>query len=121
MSAGAFVLSKYEANNGDIYPIRLQPESLDLEIATVSNDEPAGAVDQPTRAKVSRARGAIGIRPRKVSIRFTDPAPTGYKADQSYTIPVLQASLWDSAIAGTVASYLGVAAVVISRSPEDIR
>ena len=122
MSAGAFTTdSKYETNQGSIHAIRLQPETLALTIGETANTSPDGAVDSPFRARVSRSNGAYGLKPRTVTVRFTAAPPEGYKADQTYTLPVLQPTLWDTANAGTVCEYLGVAGVVVSTSPESIR
>lgn len=121
MSAGAFQLAKYESNSGSVYPVRVQPETLALTIDGNANAEPAGAVTIDQLVKVSRSRGEYGVLPRKVSIRFTGTAPTGYKADQTYTIPVLTEAVWDAATRTTAANYLGVAAEVVSRSSESIR
>jgi hypothetical protein len=57
MSSGNFVNSFYEANNGDIYAIRLQPETIDAAF----NPAPAGPADQPTRARVSGSRRGYGM------------------------------------------------------------
>lgn len=122
MSAGAFdPTAKYESNTGSIHSIRVQPETLALTIGGTANAVPAGAVDSPFRAQVSRSNGAYGLKPRAVTIRFTAAPPTGYKADETYTLPVMQATLWDTANAGTVCEYLGVAGIVVSTSPESIR
>ena len=121
MSAGAFELSKYQGNAGEIYPIRLQPETLAFEVDGTANAAPAGAVTIDQLVKVSRSNGAYGVRPRKVSIRFTGTPPTGYKADQTYDIPVMTDALWQTATRTTAVNYLGVAGEVVSRSSEDIR
>lgn len=121
MSAGAYVTTRYATNAGEIHPIRLQPETLALSIGGTANAAPTGALTRRLRATVSRSNGANGLKPRAVTIRFTAAPPAGYKADQTFTIPVLQAALWDSAIEGTTAEYLGVAAQVVSTSPESLR
>ena len=122
MSAGAFNVSKYESNIGTrIYPIRIQPESLAATFGGTANDAPAGAVTEPIFAKVSRSNGGYGVKPRAVSVRFTAAPPTNYKADQTYRIPVMTSDLWDAINPASVGTYLGVATVVVSKSPESIR
>lgn len=122
MSAGAFSISKYQANDGtSIYPVRLQPETLAAEFDGTANAEPAGATNQPIFAQVSRANGAYGVRPRKATIRFTATPPTGYKVDQTYTLPIMTSALWDTIVPGQVGTYLGVATQVVSKAPESIR
>jgi hypothetical protein len=122
MSAGAFLAdAKYESNNGSVHAIRVQPETLQLSIGGTANASPAGDVDSPFRARVGRSNGGYGLKPRAVTVRFTGTPPTGYKAGETYRVPVMQSTLWDTANAGTVCEYLGVAGVVVSTSPESIR
>lgn len=122
MSSGAFQLAKYEANDGtSIYPVRLQPETLAAEFDGTANDEPAGATNQPIFAQVSRANGGYGVRPRKITVRFTAAPPTGYKADQTYDLAIMTAALWNAAVPGQTGTYLGVATQVVSKAPESIR
>lgn len=75
MSAGNFILSRYQADNGAIHPIRLQPETLAASIGTV-NVAPTGTVTVGLRAKVSKTKRAYGLGPRTVTVRFTGPCLT---------------------------------------------
>ena len=121
MSAGEFQLFKYERNDGEIHPISLQPETTQLQIATIDNDEPAGATTRQTLAFVSKSNSGYGVRPRKITIRFTATPPTGYKADQTYSLPALQAAIWNAAVPGATGTYLSTACVVVSRGAENIK
>lgn len=121
MSAGAFVASKYESNVGDIYNCKVQPETLLAEFETVANTAPAGAVDQPVSAFMRSRQSGIGMHARRVSVVFTATPPTGYKADQILTIPILTSALWDGILPGSTGEYLGVATRVVGKQPERSR
>lgn len=121
MSAGAFSTTRYAANDGEIYPIKLQPETLALTIDGTANDAPTGGVTIDILAKVSRRNRAYGIKPRTVTIRFTAAPPTDYLANQLYTIPCLQPAIWNAAARSTTGTYLSTACVVVGKSAESIR
>lgn len=122
MSAGAFTRSFYTTNAGNVVPIRVQPETLQATIGGVGNLSAGGpATAGFPSATVSGSRRGIGIHPRTVTLTITGAPPTGYKLAQSYTIPVVNQAAWDAAITGTVASYLGAAAEVLSANPERIK
>ena len=126
MSAGAFILSRYETSSaalgGIIMPIKIQPETEALVIGGVTNTPPAGAVDFPLRVSVSATDGEYGVKPRKVTLRFTDPAdvPTGYSG-QDVIVPLLTPAAEAAAIPEAVGTYLTKAVKVISTKPEDFR
>jgi len=121
MSAGPFTISKYEADNGDIYAIRVQPETLLANIGGV-NAAPAGAVDQATSARVTGGNRKIGIKARSVTIRFTATPPTDYKADGLYRVPILTTGVYDAISAtGTTGTYLTVACVTVGKNGERVR
>lgn len=60
----AFVQTKYEANNGEIYGIRLETLT-----AGAAGGAPAGAVTQPQNVQVSKGNREFGIRPRGVRLK----------------------------------------------------
>lgn len=122
MSAGAFQLGRYEGNdNAKIYPIRVQPETIAAELGGTANAGPSGALTEEILVKVSRSSRGYGVRPRKVSFRFTGGVPAGYAAGQSYSIPVLQEATWDGVSTGATGTYLGEAIQIIGKSPESVR
>lgn len=124
MSQGAFQLSKYEAtseNGGGIYPVTVQPETLALEIATVTNAEPAGAVDQFVSARVSGGRNQIGMNCALARVRFTGTPPTGYLEGSSIALPLLTPAIRAVARRGAVGTYLTVAIVVTGVTAETAR
>ena len=121
MSTGAFVLSKYEANDGTIYPVKIQPETLDLTLGS-ANTAPAAAADGPVLAKVSKTRRAYGVGCRKVSFKFTaETPPTGYSKGQVLSLPILKPTLWNTLKAGVTGTYLGGAVEVVGTSSENVR
>ena len=61
MSAGAFSLTRYEADDvADIYPIRVQPETLALVVNGVTNTPPTDPANQAVSARARGARRSFG-------------------------------------------------------------
>lgn len=99
---GPFIKSKYEANNGDIYAIRIQPETI---IASV-NPAPTGAVDQPLYARVSGSRQGYGMFARVA--RFGRTVGTGDDSAQQYvTIPILTPTAFGDLNSESTITYNG--------------
>jgi len=122
VSAGAFSSSKYSANSGNIYKIRVQPETIQAVIDGVSNAAPAGAIDQEISASVSRGRRTVGMNARTVTFAFTGALPDGYNGTP-ISIPVLTQATFD-AWTGTpdkTGTYLEVAVRVAGSAPETKR
>lgn len=94
MSAGAFIETKYEADNGDIYSIRVQPDTLTAALGA-PNAAPAGAVTQPLFATARKSKRAYGMGARTARVRFTGAVPTGYLAGSILTIPVLTLAVYN--------------------------
>lgn len=123
MSAGDFESSKYELsaeNGGYIGKIRVQPETLAATFNATANAAPVGATNMPGSVKVSRGKRELGVGARSATIRFTSTPPDGYSGDD-VTIPILTpatAAAWTDESTGT---YLGVAAKIISKSPESVK
>ncbi len=116
MSAGRFEQSRYQSNRGNIYRIRVQPETLALTVGGEANDPPAGAVDQESSARVSGGNNAIGVKARSVTLRWTGAVPTGYLANELLRVPILQESVWDNIDLDATGTYLGSAVVVVGKS-----
>jgi hypothetical protein len=122
MSSGAFVDSFYSSNElGSIHPIRVQPETLALELGGQANAAPAGTTAILPSAQVSRGKRAIGINARTVTIQFT-ATKAGYLAGSKITLPWL-ASATFAAIKpkATVGTYQEVACKVVGKSPETVK
>lgn len=116
MSSGAFSLSKYEADDGTIHPIRIQPETI---IANF-NAAPTGATTSGIRAKVSGSRRTYGVHARLVRLTWTDPAqvPDGYKVGGTIALPILTAARYAAIKVGDATTYLGKGATVVGKTPE---
>lgn len=123
MSAGAFVISRYEASYAaNIHPIRVQPETTAASIGGTDNDPPAGVVNNPISVVVSRGRRSRGLIPRTVTLRAPATGqPAGYLALGLTTIPALTEAFFTAATAGAEVTYLGATFTVVGRSPEIVR
>lgn len=127
MSSGAFTTVGYQASYSAtaIHPIRVQPETLDLEVTiggtTVANTaESVGDVNNPISAVVSRGRRSKGLNSRLIRITFGDTPPTDYRPFSTIALPALNPALL-AAPNGAVGTYLGSAITVAGTSPETIR
>lgn len=115
MSAGAFILSRYTADNGEIHPIKIQPETI---IGTF-NPAPTGAITSGLRVRASRSnRRKYGISARYITCSWTATPPTGYKVGGFFTIPILTTTAFNAINDGSTFTYLGAAAVVNGKTPE---
>lgn len=122
MSSGSFINSFYETNDGEVCRIRVQPETELATNGTVTNDSGTGPQTIPVRAKVSRGSREIGIRPRRIGIKFeVGQAPTGYAEGQVYYIPALTRAFYDALEIGDDITYLQETAEVVSKLEEDIK
>lgn len=122
MSAGKFIDAKYQANDGKIYPIRIQPETKTTLIGGDDNNEPiqdfTGGL--PT-VKVSGGRRGFGVHPRGVVLELQENGSgvtAEYKAGQKYRVPILTTGVWNGINKGDDALYLGLDAKVKSKYPE---
>jgi len=121
MSAGAFVLTNYETDNGAVVPIKLQPETLQATFGGGANTPPSGTPDAGyPSATVSGSKRSIGIHPRTVTIRITGGLPLGYLNNQTHRIPCLTEAAYTAATKGAAAGYLGGTGTVVGKSPESI-
>jgi hypothetical protein len=126
MSAGSFVISKYQTNLSIIIPIRVQPETIEAAIGSVTNAPPTGALNDTIFAKVSGGLTLAQIRARRITIRFPATGqPTGYKALGITTIPALTRAFYNAAVAagpGGAITYLGVATcTIVGGDPREAR
>lgn len=120
MSAGAFTLSKYELDGGQISPIRIQPETLGLTDGTNANTAPAGDVDLSLFARARKGTREYGIGARFITISWNGSPPTGYK-DGTLSVPVLTAAAFNAYTVGENVTYLGTTAVVVSKTAERLK
>lgn len=124
MSAGAFTISAYASNVlGTTHRIRIQPETLALQLGATANAAPAGPAVLPS-AVVSKSQRSAGINARTVTIKFpVGGAPTGYKADSPITLPWLQNNTaFTGAVPGvTVVTYLEETAILVGTNAEAVK
>lgn len=117
MSAGPFIRTFYEADSGEIHPIRVQPETVAANVGA-ANTAATGPATIGISARVSGGSRQLGLVARKVRVAFTAAVPTGYDTDTVLTIPVLTPAAYNAAIVGATGTYLGSAIVVVGRTPE---
>ena len=124
MSSGAFISSRYAASYAAnaIHPIKIQPETTGLTIAGAINTPPSGVATNPISAIGSLGRRALGLKPRKVSFKFTSDTPQAglYREGAVLTLPWLNPFTEGQFAKGATGSYLGEAIEVVSTSPEDV-
>lgn len=120
MSAGAFLRTKYQSDSGTIYAIRVQPETVAANIGG-ANTAPAGAIDGEGSVKARGGSREIGIKARKVRVKFTGAVPDGYKPDTVLEIPILTPSVYQSIGTNATGTYLGQPVEVVGKTNESIR
>jgi len=121
MSAGAFQYSKYEANGGAIYRIRVQPETLALSINSNTNTAPSGDISAVGTVRTSAGNRSFGVKPRFVTIKFTGTLPDGYKEGGVIRLPWLVPSTFATLLNGQTGTYLGQAIQLVSTKAEQVR
>lgn len=121
MSGGVFETGRYTDDNAAIRGIRVQPETKALTIGGTTNAYAAGAVDTSPRAKVSGSRRAYGVHARKVTVRFTATAPTGYKDGGTTTIPWFNPTTFAALTELATGTYQGAPVELVGKSAEKIK
>lgn len=111
--------AKYETDDGTVYNIRVQPETVAANIGA-ANAAPAGAVTGKGTVRVNAGNREFGIKARSVSLIWTAAAPDGYEPGSPVRIPILTKSVFDGIVKGTTGTYLGAACKVVGKSPERI-
>lgn len=116
----AFEVTKYEADDGTIHPIRLNTKTT----AVSGNAAPTGATTSSIFAKVSKSNREFGIRPRRVTgvntVEVTQGEET-YTIRKRVTVPILTSAVYDGNafdIGGTF-EYDGDTYTVQSKQAED--
>lgn len=117
MSAGTFETTRYETNDGGVCAVRVQPETLEAVVNSVTNTAPTGAINQEASAIVSGGRGN-GVFCRRVRLQFTGDVPEGYKENGVVTIPWLRPTGWNGFRRGQTGTYLGEPVRVVGRTAE---
>ncbi len=114
MSAGQFIITRYVSDNGNIYKIRIQPETVND-----WNEEPTGAFDRALGSvRVGGGVRQLGIRARQAVLRWDGTPPAGYAPGAFLRVPVLSPASFAALQEGSVVEYLGTDAVVTSLREE---
>ncbi len=119
MSEGRFTTINYEYTDGSIGSIKVQPDTLGLQIGSSLNSEVSGARTE-RRAFISGSRRRQGRNyARLVRIVFTSTPPTGYALNSPITLPLVNTAIYDAASEeGAVGTYLGSQVRVIGVTPK---
>lgn len=123
MSTGAFVASRYENGiNGDIHPIRIQPETLALTIGVEQNTAPAGAANSELRAFSGSRNRRGAVNPRKIGLEITAGGENDYLVGSIVYVPILRPAAFANMIlpADQTGTYNGATVRVVGSSPERI-
>jgi len=115
MSAGRFERAVYQADSGNLYNIRVQPETF-----SSFNPSAPGIADQETSANAVRRRGN-GMFARGISLAWIgDPpvAPAGYDPRGRIRIPILTRDVYQNLNVGDTVTYLDTPAEVTGLLPE---
>lgn len=122
MSAGPFLRRSYRGNDGQNYPIRVQPETLLATFGTTANTAPTSPPDAglPT-VRVGGGKRKFGIRARGVVITFPTTPPDGYKAGAYIRLPVLLDTVWNGISKGQAVTYQEATGEVVSKYNEELR
>lgn len=127
MSAGTFETGKYTDNAGNVWECRVQPETKELTLGSAANEYTADAptADLPTLPVNVSSRRKFGIKMRSVTVELTADG-TGDTGDYEgtgtrFTIPVFQASVWDTYAKGQTGTYLGIACSFVNKSSEEVK
>lgn len=122
MSAGPFTIVNYQFSNGDIGSVRVQPETLALQIGGEANGEVAGVRNVPRRVTVSGGRRRAGLLyARLVRVTWTAAPPAGYKAGSVVTLPLINNAIYaEASVPDATGTYLGAGIRVVGVSPKPI-
>ena len=121
MSSGAFSLTRYQTDQGNIVNIKVQPETVAASINSATNTAPTADLTAGfPSAKVSGTRRTLGINARTITIKFT-ASKAGYKDDSPIKIPALTPAFFNACQVGATGSYNGTNCRVVGRSPEVIK
>jgi hypothetical protein len=126
MSSGTYEVGKYEDEAGNIWEVRVQPETKGLTLNTVANAYPAAdpTAGLPTLPINVSSRRKFGVKMRSVTVELTADG-TGETADYlgtgtRFTIPVFDPTVWSGYSKGQTGTYLGIACIYRTKSNEDV-
>lgn len=122
MSAGAFIDSRYEVDDGRVMRARVQPETELFEFDSTFNDATTDPITIGWSANMRGSRRQNGVTARQVGVKFAaGTTPTGYLPGQILYVPILTKALYDSITLGGTAQYLGQPCTVVGKRAEALR
>jgi len=109
-------VSKYEADDGDIKPIRLSAATI-----AAAGTPPGGAVTDPDYVKVSKGNREFGMRPRGVRLSRNIGSATVPNMRYKF-LPVLTPAAFNGAAfaVGSEVTVGGNTWTVVAKMPEDV-
>lgn len=123
MSTGSFVNTRYEDGAaGDIHPIRVQPETLTLDITGTTNAAPTGTINSERRAFVSSRRRRGAVCARLIGLKVTASGENGYLVGSTLYVPILRPATFSALLGklGQSGTYNDATVEVIGSSGERI-
>ena len=127
MSRGTRTSATYESNVGYFYPMKVQPETFTLTLGGQANLSATGTIVNGTpSANASSTRREKGVNCRQVRFRFASGAtPSGYAVNGILSVPVFQASVFNSYTENQTGTYevdgLDVAVEFVGKTGETIK
>lgn len=120
MSAGAFLISRYQLNNGAVVAVRVQAETEELVLGGQSNGPAAGTPSNVGSFPLNvGGKRRLPFSARSVTLKFTTTLPPGYAVNSRPKVPILQPALYNAITRNvTVGQYLGRDVIVVGKSPE---
>lgn len=117
MSTGAFTETFYVADNDDVYPIRVQPETI-----TAFNGAGTGPV--PANTPSVNASGGIrrnGVNARRARFRVTAATTSGIAVGSILTLPIFTLAAYTALAKLTDYTYQGGTLRLVGKTGERIR
>ena len=107
MSSGPFLLTFYETDLGNVCTIKVQPETIALQIGATANDPVTGpATAGFPSAQTGQSRRAIGINARRIRCVY-EAGASGDLPGLSIVLPWLNPATYATIAEGTSGTYNG--------------
>lgn len=116
--AGVFISSKYKADNGDVYRVKIQPETALLAFGSAQNASTVNPVNQPRQLRIRKTVKETGLTSRKIGVKWVSSVPATYKQATILYIPILTPELFAAIQLDQQATYLGGIVTVVSKLSE---
>lgn len=120
MSTGDFRLTSCEDRLDAmiIYPILLQPETLDATINGAMNAAPTGAPNQMISAWVGKKNRQPGFRPAMANFKWAMDGPANYTG-RGGRFPLLTKAIYEKATKGATGTYLTKPIIITGVTDQD--